>query len=1313
MYSSGGRVLRKGSKSHDAPFHYSPAIAPEDVICGGSDTEETEDEIRRKHLRYEEQARRYMSGNLPVLQSVLLRGPLTTESGWVNPWRYQKPEKETWWRPGAKDMMFRKQDVMKRAADHGLGHLNPAEALAWCKSTAAAEARAASNARSGWRAFDLKSSPMSEDSAGLSSHSDEEERLLEQAGIPDEKVTPYGYTEQKAENGMGFRDVEESIRGTKRLVDPKWLKGSYVSKRARWEGPALSTPTPMPDPHNERDRRRQSKLKELGRSLPAARSRSSLQDQLQAGALELSEEVVPANTLSSRCHSKQRTSSMKPSSIPDAQPRTSHINQSVIRQQGVGYMDEFHESSTLRFEQDSRLGFFKTTYGTETISKTSLEMGLVPSSPPSRKRHIQTPATHSENGQASSAATFPSALPKLPRHTETPECQKSMLDSSEEDVSFVTEVAPSSRNLEKFQFRKKRTKPRQIATVQPEEFDEPISVKVLVARKPSEDNNYQIQNVCAPQSDDLKYVSYSNTDIATPLAAQSANPPISEKFTSHCEEKGDMSLLQTPLSPRVQAAPPLLPEFANFGYLFSQGGLGIESPESGMAAPVLQQGSIPSTKSGHPMPLNASPRPPISIVKSPLPILQRNLNTSTKSRQALPSHTLFEPPTSTAKPLVPVLHQSPNIIALPSLALAGPTISIAKSPAPILQQSSSSSAGSSQALPLHTLRWPPAKTVKSPVPVDASPNRSKGLRLYDSSTQSYNTTPVRSGRSIKSSQKPITQSQVREEVDILVEEVPSEIEDEDALVDNEMTFRGDVDEVDANARDDGDLNGAIGRQHILDEQLLNQQVPEQQVLDLQLHPEVPSDETPLEQVRIDYVAVEQNQPEYDNEEEIIDESDGRKASPEYNIDEDETASEDTSDEETDDLDLESPEDDTRSNSDRSSEGLLHVSSTGSKNDTLSGNATHKLMSSQAANAESPFQPPSHVEAIDTEATRPMIPEAKVPKTPEVASQVIRPGEQTPWTKVAIGVFPKPKFLALVEPSKDDASTSPYETVPRPEENGVPRTGSDVDERSWQHIERSLSPDEDAIIPFRDIMTPPTPQKRRKSIENLPSTQLLVEAALSNPWTSKKTASGKFKKRVSFGVLPSETDEMDEATPLPKRIPASPPPPEPVELFEEDSSDESTILVTFGDHFSAARKQRLIPECTDSQINRSPAVVAQAQAFLAADQQAPMEQEDHRTLAAEPSHHLNLGDEAMDHAVWQYSEGADSPLKQSQFIGTKSDLTVFNPPMPTFDMDDVLGDAENFLEDWSVDAELKKAKDIDSGKGIESNGAKRRRLFGIV
>jgi hypothetical protein len=54
-----------------------------------------------------------------------------------------------------------------------------------------------------------------------------------------------------------------------------------------------------------------------------------------------------------------------------------------------------------------------------------------------------------------------------------------------------------------------------------------------------------------------------------------------------------------------------------------------------------------------------------------------------------------------------------------------------------------------------------------------------------------------------------------------------------------------------------------------------------------------------------------------------------------------------------------------------------------------------------------------------------------------------------------------------------------------------------------------------------------------------------------------------------------------------------------------------------------------------------------------------------------------------------------------------------PPLSDFDMDEALSEVNNFLEDWSVDTELQKAKELDNGKHHENTGYRRRRLFGIL
>ena len=135
----GNATALSTEEEEDEPFYCSPASADNDVIWPGSDSEQTLEEIEQKRSRYEYHARRYLRGYQPVLQSATLRGPL---SGWKNPWRWVPPpaKEDDWWQPGSEDMLFTREKVMKRAADHGLGYLGPSEALAWCKASAQAEA---------------------------------------------------------------------------------------------------------------------------------------------------------------------------------------------------------------------------------------------------------------------------------------------------------------------------------------------------------------------------------------------------------------------------------------------------------------------------------------------------------------------------------------------------------------------------------------------------------------------------------------------------------------------------------------------------------------------------------------------------------------------------------------------------------------------------------------------------------------------------------------------------------------------------------------------------------------------------------------------------------------------------------------------------------------------------------------------------------------------------------------------------------------------------------------------------------------------
>lgn len=1337
---------RRGShNSHehdDAPFHYSPANDPEDIICGGSDTEQTMEEIRVKHLRYEEQAKRIRNGHLPILQSARVQGPLTKESGWLNPWRYQEPEEEGWWRPGAPDMMFTKSDVMKRAAEHGLGHLRPAEALAWCKSTATMEARLTTERR-----FDVNSSPTQMDSEEEPSSSNDEESFIAQTGVLDDKVTAYGYNKHEAGGKIVDETMKEHTRVTKRPVDSNWLKGSHVSKCARWEGPAISTPTPLPDPPGDRARRRQQiRFTQLEKSQqhPTADLESSWQDNLEVAAPKPSEEA-----------SRESVHSSILSSAPDAQLMW-NLSQSGMRQQEVGYRDDFEEDFTSEFERNPRHESQKRCYSAGKFTEPEPSVLALASSPPTRKQQLQTPATHVKSPHASSAGTFSNILPKLPRPSETPKYEGTQ---GLEDVSFVTEIAPSSRNVEKFQFRKKRTKLRQMIPVQTSEPDEPASVKSSIPRELLGDNGDQRQQETesAPQLVDFDFEPAANVDITNPHATRHTNFPISEKLTSRPNSRRGSSLFQTPSSPRVLSDPPLLPEFANFGYLFSQSGLNMESPQPGKILPVIEQTLNPPS-----MPNQALP----SHVGENIPAIQQNWDPLLGSDQAQPSHAdnialittqhnLLTPktlggsngasithvaaisspkmlkspalvnPSSTSRQATSSLisHASPKEIpelplprdaSQPLIKSSPPHIS-SKPSINILQSSLPADTPliSSQELPSHTLPGTSTKILNSPIAKNQFPGVFNNFVPCDSSTQSCNTTPVRSGRSVKYSQDQHTQSQNRHNVDTSVKEVSHQIEGEASLQDGGVKAAFELG--DRKFRDDLAFETTATEEQPLDEQSLDEQALYKQLRSEGAH----SGASPPREAPFEEITVEVNEVEHDYDEQ--DES--QRGSKEFHGEDvvlavsSGTSSETSSDEECDgenvnvQLSLDSEvgsEDDTQSNSGSSSENSHDSGSLLDEKDLPGVEIAPKTPTPHVGTTQSPFQQSSNTKNKNLEVARPMAPEIMAAKTPKVASQVIRPVDQSPWITATMNAPPTAMPPASIDPNEDDSTSGSDDAIPQPEAVESPQLGSPDAEGSWQHIEPPIR-DEEEITPFKDIMTPPSPA-RSQSMEDLPSTQLLTEAALDNPWASKTATSGKSKKRVSFGGLPFEKDESEEASPFPKRTPGSPPPPEHAEVFQEDSFDDSTIVVSFGNHFNASRKPNLIPDTSDSQINRSPAVNAQAEAFLSADQKASSpEKERHGTISVEPSRNIAPWSEAMDHSVWHDSDREDdTAFERSLSNSPTGNLGIFSTPMPKFNMDDVLGEAEDFLADWSVDVEIKKAKE-----DIESNGAKRRRLFGIV
>jgi hypothetical protein len=210
---------------------------------------------------------------------------------------------------------------------------------------------------------------------------------------------------------------------------------------------------------------------------------------------------------------------------------------------------------------------------------------------------------------------------------------------------------------------------------------------------------------------------------------------------------------------------------------------------------------------------------------------------------------------------------------------------------------------------------------------------------------------------------------------------------------------------------------------------------------------------------------------------------------------------------------------------------------------------------------------------------------------------------------------------------------------------------------------------------------------------------------------------KSKKRVSFDILQSEEKENSQPDAFDnfdysKRIPGSPPPPQ--HDSDEDIFDDGTATIPkFVGHFVAARQfGHILPQNQSSPLNSSPRLSAQAEAFIAADREASVEQPHSPLSPKSPFRKLKSRKDEIEEGSWLRERSLES-LQTSPRLPEKRVGNL----MASFDMDDALDDMSDFLGDsWSVDAELKKAKgskESESRGHRESNGSKRRRLFGLV
>lgn len=438
------------SDNNDEPFYFTPTYKSEDLICEGSDTEADPRAIIEKRRQYEECADRIARGKLPIIQSALLRGPLDKENGWVNPWRHREGD---WWKPGSKDMLFRREDVMRRAREHGRKDMSPGEALAWCRRDAKRQAKEMgidnytdmeheSATRSTRLVVDETihgDLTLKQESGSFKRH-----RSLIVPPLPQvsESLLPtHANTEgfkdisifkSSISNKEGYIEEPEAWTGAKRPIDAVWLKGSHASKRARWEDPAVSSPTPLPHASSHKVQQK------LAGTAIVAQNRTShmIQPRLGRSLETLRQELSP----------QKSHASLQP---PDTAFDTEISFHTNIGQQGQ------QQLSSSAFESSSKLAYLH--------EKSPEPYPPVPfDTLASRKARAPQPSV-----------TKPVTSPRLPSHPRI----GALHDESHEtpgNVSFVTDVAPSSVNLEHFEFRKKRRR----KTNSPEVTNKPSPIAV-------------------------------------------------------------------------------------------------------------------------------------------------------------------------------------------------------------------------------------------------------------------------------------------------------------------------------------------------------------------------------------------------------------------------------------------------------------------------------------------------------------------------------------------------------------------------------------------------------------------------------------------------------------------------------------------------------------------------------------------------------------------------------------------------------------------------------------------------------------------
>lgn len=1149
-----------------------------------------------------------MAGERPMILSASLRGPLDAKSGWINPWRYRprKSSDATWWQPGSENMLFTRENVMQRAAAYGLGYMTPTEALAWCKASAQTEFESQYGTES--RSSLLKSIECDEpedpdnsedgetaeqpgDSEGALDDNMLEAQIGEQFLIVDNNITtPYASKDQ----GGGTRLI-------KRPVNVDWLKGSYRSKRARWDGPALPSPTPVAPTNNHVEQRR--------RKVRATQVASLLPSEFRSIQNEL---LVPRDTQ--------------------------------------------YQSS------DSELDDFVTT--------------------PAKQQSTENPITRTPSSDRLSH-TSSNNLPTLPRATAATRQQEAV----DMEDSFVTEVAPSSRDLDKFIFKKKQR------------IHKSESFGAIL------DDHRQSDQYIDCTSRNAPLIAWADDEY-------SKNSPSPENEVSHVERNLDRAFID---EGRKYAKP----DHSNVAQLNDQRTFQKLPYKSENAALKVAGNAVkyviqkPMSKVG------------LGTVARKYPSSQDPNDISTQSYNSTP----------------PCSRRSPTKLALP----IGRTPKLAR----LLRFSFENTFGGSLFSPIAGVQegYQEGIVNKMQSSVQAS-KRSQGETPIQYELDNYQLCvrgEVRNqgeenqdnpmGNNPKSPAKGdgiVVEGENSEDAMDQIQNSPSQkfpsISCESSTRSSSPQQIQEYPQADASY---SVRNSIPGPAHVEKWPALISPDTEAQVeqhnihmLDQEATLEDPSDDESGHGVTL--VQAEPQEITTNEAKGTSEESSGSRCGKE--------ATQPVAPQDIKRIDLKATRDKSagikgdqgatpslRKHQDKSS--LDSLLSHGQLADVGSGKEATARQATQVA--QSPFgQETFLVDGLVLEANT----LNQGFDTTVMSEDELEPGRegcglQSPWVRDISDLLLPRSLSNAMDPQSPTRLLSDAGTLSAvPEGILIEKPGVEMEDYGTTFTEPPRTPEEDnfGIVPFKDLMSPSPALDSRTTYSNNPpaNTQQLVEAALKNPWSSsfKKSSLIRARKRVSFNNLPPDDSEIADDSEGLGEVAASASPQEEELLNEHIFGGGFTRTAPFSNHFSAARTRMvtgMLPPTSQSPNNSSPHLSAQAEAFIAADSTALPDQGRSPNDFENPTRYLKPRSEINENSGWKEWGKQRSRLDDASPRSLLPRRQAYSPSMSDFNMEEALDQMDDFLEDWSVEAELKKAKEIAPTKETEDNGTRRRRLFGLA